>query len=69
MALILTVDTHGFYEGTDPTPRDVFARSAEDAVMRLAFEGATEPTVIQSLCLIALKHMRSMYFWLKPSVF
>ncbi|KAF5686748.1 C6 transcription factor [Fusarium denticulatum] len=59
MALILTVDTHGFYKGTDPTPGDVFACSAEDAVMKLAFEGATEPIVIQSLCLIALKHMRT----------
>ncbi|EXA31277.1 hypothetical protein FOVG_17402 [Fusarium oxysporum f. sp. pisi HDV247] len=59
MALLLTVDTHGFYKDTDSTPRDVFARCAEDAVMRLAFEGAAEPTVIQSLCLIALKHMRT----------
>ncbi|EXA29326.1 hypothetical protein FOVG_19172 [Fusarium oxysporum f. sp. pisi HDV247] len=55
ISLILTIADHEFYQDS----KELVARTAEDAVMRLAFEGVPKPTVMQSLCLIAMKHIRT----------
>ncbi|KAF5534279.1 C6 transcription factor [Fusarium napiforme] len=59
MALTLMLSTHPFYDGQRTFARDFYTRKAEETVGVLASEGDISPEVIQSLCLIALKHINN----------
>lgn len=57
LALMLTIRSHEFYKHSEPLAKDT--RSSEDTVMRLAAEGVQRPEITRSLCLIALKQIKS----------
>lgn len=57
----MTVSTHHFYEDNQGTVADLYIASAENVVMRMAASGVFKVEVIQSLCLIALRHMIGNY--------
>ncbi|KAM5369991.1 hypothetical protein ACJZ2D_008674 [Fusarium nematophilum] len=59
---MLALSSHEFYNGQESLARDYYARWAEDTAVVLASEGVPRPELIQSLCLIALKHIRSQKF-------
>lgn len=59
LALMLTLSGHAFYSKNEIVARDFYAQSAETAVSKLASEGVSGSEVAQSLCVIALKHIRS----------
>ncbi|KAE8368125.1 hypothetical protein BDV27DRAFT_154296 [Aspergillus caelatus] len=59
LAVVLTFSNHIFYQNTEDIAKDLYSRSSEYAVMKLAWEGDPNPEVIQALCLVALKHIRA----------
>ena len=57
LSLILTMTSHAFYRDKDLEARNFYASSAEGVVQKLTFEGVPSLDIIQSLCLLALKHI------------
>ena len=61
LALTLRMSGHQFYAGGDTETADYYARGAEETTSRLAAEGVSNVDLIQSLCLLALTHIRGMF--------
>lgn len=59
LALMLTICSHEFYKHSELLAKEFYTRSSEDTVMRLAAEGVQRPEITRSLCLIALKQIKS----------
>ncbi|KAM5359120.1 hypothetical protein ACJZ2D_014726 [Fusarium nematophilum] len=59
MALTMVFSTHPFYEGQESAAADFYTRTAEESVKNLASEGVPTPELTKSLCLIALKHLKT----------
>jgi hypothetical protein len=58
LALTLSISSHQFYAGNETEAAEFYARSAEETTARLVAEGVSNVELIQSLCLLALIHMR-----------
>lgn len=58
LALTLTFSSHEFYHGLEEEAIQFYADDAEEKVMKLAFEGTVEATVVQSLCLLAMRYIK-----------
>lgn len=59
MALTMMFSTHPFYEGQESAAVDFYTCTAEERIKSLASEGVLIPELTKSLCLIALKHLKS----------
>lgn len=60
MSLMLQFSTHHFFHGQESTAAEFYSREAEQTVMELASEGVPTIVLVQALCLIALKQLKSM---------
>ncbi|GKZ57639.1 hypothetical protein AnigIFM49718_002963 [Aspergillus niger] len=58
LALILPFSGHEFYHGRELDARNFYAQSAEQVVVKMAVEGIPRVEVLQSLCLLALRHIK-----------
>ncbi|KAI2882760.1 transcriptional regulator family: Fungal Specific TF [Aspergillus niger] len=58
LALILSFSGHEFYHGRESDARNFYSQSAEQAVVKMAVEGIPRVEVLQSLCLLALRHIK-----------
>lgn len=61
LALILSFSGHEFYHGRESDARNFYSQSAEQAVVKMAVEGIPRVEVLQSLCLLALRHIKGTY--------
>ncbi|WAO86322.1 Zn(2)-C6 fungal-type domain-containing protein [Fusarium falciforme] len=59
MALTMMFSTHPFYEGQESAAVDFYTCTAEERIKSLASEGVLIPELTKSLCLIALKHLKT----------
>ena len=58
LSLMLTISSHDFFQGQEDIAEGFYARSSEDTTTRLSSCGKFGVEVTQSLCLIALKHIK-----------
>ncbi|PWY72274.1 hypothetical protein BO70DRAFT_389351 [Aspergillus heteromorphus CBS 117.55] len=58
LALTLSFSGHEFFHAGESDARESYIRSAEDTVWKMAAEGVPKIEVVQSLCLLALTHLR-----------
>ncbi|PWY93101.1 hypothetical protein BO94DRAFT_359431 [Aspergillus sclerotioniger CBS 115572] len=58
LALALTFSSHEFYQNKESEARKFYTQSAEEAVLKMAIEDIPRVEVIQSLCLLALRHIK-----------
>ncbi|OJZ85095.1 hypothetical protein ASPFODRAFT_164805 [Aspergillus luchuensis CBS 106.47] len=58
LTLILPFSGHEFYHGREIEARKFYSQSAEQAVVKMAIEGVSQVEVLQSLCLLALRHIK-----------
>ncbi|KAF7591893.1 hypothetical protein BBP40_000940 [Aspergillus hancockii] len=57
LALTLSLSSHDFYRNRESDAGQLYARCAEDSVMRLAAEGSSKLDVIVSSCILALRDL------------
>ncbi|KAJ4035890.1 hypothetical protein NW761_013870 [Fusarium oxysporum] len=59
MSLMLNFSTHNFFNGQESTAAEFYSREAEQTVMEESSEGVPAIELVQALCLIALKHLKT----------
>ncbi|OJI96728.1 hypothetical protein ASPVEDRAFT_23718 [Aspergillus versicolor CBS 583.65] len=59
LSLMLKISSHPYFKTQQHAAEDFYARSSEDTTMRLSSGGKPSLDVTRSLCLIAMKHIKS----------
>ncbi|RAK98164.1 fungal specific transcription factor domain-containing protein [Aspergillus ibericus CBS 121593] len=58
LALILSFTSHEFYQSKELDAKEFYAQTAEETVLKMAVQGIPRVEVIESLCLLALRHIK-----------
>ncbi|GKZ25930.1 hypothetical protein AbraIFM66951_002460 [Aspergillus brasiliensis] len=58
LSLLLQFSSHEYYHNKEADARNFYSHSAEQAVVKMAVEGIPRVEVLQSLCLLALRHIK-----------